>query len=71
MLYELQEADFDESSRVNGVPKPMSAVEPDDIREGHEGTKRNLSPKREIDVDRYPLQGLIAILRAGIVERNQ
>ena len=36
VLYEQREADFHETSRLNGAPKPMSAVGPDNIREGRE-----------------------------------
>ena len=57
MLYKLREADFHEISHVKGAPKPMSAVEPDDIHEGREGNKRDLFPRREINVDRYPIAG--------------
>ena len=57
VLYELREADFHKISRVNGAPKLMPAVGPDDIREGREGNKCDIPPKREIGVDRYPISG--------------
>ena len=51
-LYELREADYYDISRVNGDTKNMSAVGPDEIREGCEENDRDLCPKPEIDVDR-------------------
>ena len=35
----------------------MSAVGPNEIREGCEGYKCDIPPKQEIDVDRYPIAG--------------
>ena len=56
-LYELREADYYDISRVNGDTKNMSAVGPDEIREGCEENDRDLYPKWENDVDWYPIAG--------------
>ena len=57
VLYELREADFHEINRVSEAPKPTSAVRPDSIHEGSAEGDRDLYPKPEIDVDRYPIAG--------------
>ena len=42
-------------NRVSDASKPTSAVRPDAIHEGSAGGDRDLHPKPEIDVDRYPM----------------
>ena len=57
VLYKLREADSHEINRVSEAPKPTSAVRPDAIYEGGAGGNRDLYPKSEINVDRYPIAG--------------
>ena len=57
MLYELREADFHDIYHFNGAPKSMSAIGPDDIREGCGGNKCDIPSQREIHFDRYPISG--------------